>query len=249
MLNPQLLLLIAPALGGSDPVVQPPDPTLEDKPVLHKWIGSVTAGAVITDGNTQTRSANATGDAQYRREDDRTTFGALWNYQDDKSGVLQRRTSGKAQYDYFFRPKTYGLAQTSAENDKEADLDLRWTAGVGVGQQFIENTVHKFSAEAGVSWVDENFAASPDSSYAAARGAYTFDWNINKDWVFYNAAQVFPSLERAEDIYTKVDTRLKVTLTEKMFAQAQWVMDWDNTPAGNNKRIDNRYILSIGWSF
>lgn len=254
MLTLSLLLSIVPGVGTPDSTAQPLGLTLDDKPVLHKWTGSVTLGAIITDGNTKTRSANAAADAQYRREDDRTTLGAFWNYQDDSTGVLQRHTGGKAKYDYFFSKKTYGLAQASAENDKQADLDLRWTAGLGVGEQLIETADHKLSGELGVSWVDENFkepAVGPsiDNSYAAGRAAYAFDWTINKSWAFSNTGELFSSLEYGQDVNAKEDTRIKVTLTDKMFAQAQWVMDWDNTPAAGKERVDDRYILTIGWSF
>ncbi|HUR28376.1 MAG TPA: DUF481 domain-containing protein [Planctomycetota bacterium] len=249
MLNFSLCTLLVPFSGSTEPVVASSAYLLDDKPVMHRWTGTLNAGVIATDGNTETRSANAAFDAQYRREKDRTTLGAYWNYQDDKSGVLQRRTGGKAKYDYFFTEKTYGLVQASAENDFQADLDLRWTAGVGVGRQFIETAERKFSGELGVSWVDESFDSSPYNSYTAARAAYTYDWTINPKWAFYNAGEIYPSLEYGDDVNAKEDTRLKVTLTDKMFAQAQWVMDWDNTPAAGKERVDNRYILTIGWAF
>lgn len=247
MPTPHLLFVFAPLLGASEPTVAPSG--LQDPPPQNKWTGSVSVGAVITDGNTETRSASATADAQYRREKDRTTLGAFWNYQEDDVSVIQRRTGGKAKYDYFFSEKTYAFGQISAENDFQADLDLRLIFGGGLGHQFVENEKHKFSAEAGISWFDENFGNSPDNSYVAARGAYTWDWNINKSMVFYHAGEIYPSLEDKEDVYVKLDTRLKVTLTEKMFAQLQWVMDWDNTPAAGKERLDNRYLLTLGWSF
>jgi putative salt-induced outer membrane protein YdiY len=253
MLNPHFLLLLAPALGGSDPVPAPePGPTvvgLADEPVLDEWVGSVSVGAIVTTGNTETRSASATADGEYRRAKDRTTLGAFWNYQDDDTGVTQRRAGAKAQYDYFFSPKTYGLAQTRVESDYEADLDLRLIFGVGIGRQFLDGDVHKFKGEAGLSWFDENYGNSPDESYLAARFAYGWDWFINKDWTFNQTGEIYPSLEDAEDLYTKLDSRLKVALTGKMFAQAQWVMDWDNTPAAGKERMDNRYLLTLGWTF
>lgn len=249
MLNPHLLLLLAPALGASDPGATPTVLALDDKPPMHVWTGGVNGSAIITDGNTETRSANAGANAEYRREKDRTSFGAFWNYQDDSTGVTQRRTGAKAQYDYFFAEKTYGLVQTSIENDKSADLERRWIFGVGVGEQLLENTEHKVSVEAGVSWFDEHFGSSPNADYFAARAAYNWDWNMNKDWTFFHGGEIYPSLENSNDVYAKLDTRIKVSLSDKMYAQGQWVMDWDNTPAAGKESVDDRYILSIGWTF
>src|SRR5687768_954408 len=90
---------------SDSPTAVPPVSTvtgLQEEPVKYKWTGTVNIGAIITDGNTETRSASLAIDAQYRRDKDRTTLGAFWNYQDDSTGVLQRRSGAKAKYDYFF---------------------------------------------------------------------------------------------------------------------------------------------------
>jgi hypothetical protein len=34
-----------------------------------------------------------------------------------------------------------------------------------------------------------------------------------------------------------------------MFAQVQWVMDWDNTPASGAERVDSLFLLTVGWKF
>jgi putative salt-induced outer membrane protein YdiY len=222
--------------------------------VLHRWTGAVSVGAVSTNGNTDTNSVSATADGEYRREKDRTTLGAFWSYQDQKNStggtdVTDRKTGGKGKYDYFFSKKVYGLAQASADNDYQADLKLRTTIGVGAGYQWREDAKIKFGTEAGLSEFSEDFYNSPDDDYLAARLAEKLDWNINKDWSIGHTAEAFPSLENADDLYTKIDTRLKVSLTKKMFAQLQWVWDWDNTPAAGKDRSDNRYALTLGWSF
>ncbi len=38
-------------------------------------------------------------------------------------------------------------------------------------------------------------------------------------------------------------------MTDSMFAQAQHVLDYDNTPAAGTGKNDNLVIVGIGWSF
>ena len=38
-------------------------------------------------------------------------------------------------------------------------------------------------------------------------------------------------------------------MTENLFTQFQWVLEYDSTPAPGFDHTDNRYILSVGWSF
>ncbi len=236
-------------------VLSEPTPTTvaladPDGPVMNKWTGAVNAGASISSGNTDATNASAGADAEYRREKDRTTLKFQWNYAEDEDTVTQRRVYGSAQYDYFISDKTYALAQTSGEYDTKANLDLRATLGVGVGQQFRDDEKWKLSGEAGLTYFDENFVGSvDDDSYVAARLAYGVEYKAIEKWLLSQTGQVFPSLEDSDDIYAKLDTKARVSLTEKMFAQVEWIYSWDNTPATGADRVDNLYLFTLGWSF
>lgn len=237
---------VAPSSAlAQDPAAVKPEP---------KWTGSVTAGAIVTTGNSETRNANATADAEYRREKDRITLGFLTTYAEEKNTspdwtLTDRRTSAKAKYDYFLSEKTYAFAQTSADKDRQASLDLRWTAGVGAGRQFLEDEKWKLSAEAGLTYFNESFNTGVDDDYMAARAAYNVEWHASEKWVLGQTTDIFPSLEDSEDVYVKADTRAKVTLTESMFGQLQWIVDYDNTPAAGKDRVDHRVLVSVGWKF
>lgn len=232
----------------------PQNPPPAAAPAAPKWTGSITAGGIYTSGNSETRTANASADAEYKREKDRTTLGFLWIYSDEKNSspnwtLTDRKTSARAKYDYFFTPKTYGLAQASADNDHQADLDLRTTVGIGAGHQFADGETWKFSGEAGLTDFTEDFGSSPDDDYIAARAAYNAVWKPNKMWEFGQTLEAFPSLENADDFYGHLDTRAKATLTESMFGQLQWIVDYDNTPAAGKERTDHRVLISVGWKF
>jgi putative salt-induced outer membrane protein YdiY len=228
------------------------DAAPEAKPA-PKWTGSVSVGAIIQEGNTDTRNANATADAEYRREKDRWTLGFQWNYSEQKSAgewdITSRRTYGKAKYDYFLAEKSYLWGQVSGENNFTADLNLRTILGAGSGFQVKEQEDLKVSAELGVSLFDDDFDVAEDDSYTSARAAYKVDWAVSPKIGFLQDTEMYPSLEEVDDFYAKADSRAKVTLTEKMFSQLQWVLSYDNTPAAGTDRVDNLYALSVGWSF
>ncbi|MCE9595207.1 MAG: DUF481 domain-containing protein [Planctomycetes bacterium] len=244
-------------------VVDTVPPAIQDaatpaEPKEPKWTGSVSLGASIADGDSDTRSASSTADAEYRRENDRFKLGFAWNYQQDKNAtpsITQRRSLFKAQYDYFFSKRTYGLVQASAEADKAADLALRTTIGVGAGHQFLEDEAWigegtwKVSAEVGVTHIDEDFDVAKDNDYMSARAAYSAAWTPNAKWGLSQTCEIFPSLEDSDDLLIKLDTRGKMALTEKMFGQLQWLWTYDNTPATGLSRTNDIYALTIGWSF
>lgn len=139
----------------------------------------------------------------------------------------------------------------SGENDYASALDLRLTLGAGVGYQFLDDARWKVQGEAGLAYVDEDFETSgDDQEYLAARLAYKADYTAESGkWTAGQWGEVFPSLESGDDISARVDTHGRLNLTETMFAQAQWIFSWDNTPATGADRVDNLYTLSLGWSF
>jgi len=68
-------------------------------------------------------------------------------------------------------------------------------------------------------------------------------------WSFLHTLEAYPSLEETDDFYGRSDFRVNASLSESMVAGFQWVVDYDNTPAAGRERVDNRYLLSVGWKF
>ncbi|MDP6407881.1 MAG: DUF481 domain-containing protein [Planctomycetota bacterium] len=248
-----LALFSAPPSGADDVVARTIPPLAEDAEV-PAWTGGVTLGLFDASGNTVRSSANLTAEAERRREEDRTTFGAWWSWAEEEgdagaSSVSERRVGGKAQYDHFFTEETYAYGNGTAEMDHKANLDLRWTVGAGYGRQFREEEDLKVSAEVGLSWFNEDFGAAPGDEYATVRAAYSVDWVPREKWTLSQGAEVFPSIEETDDVYTKLDSRVRYDVSGSMYAQFQWVWDWDNTPAAGLERSDHRLFVTVGWTF
>lgn len=222
-----------------------------EEEVRGRWTGSLTLGANWAGGNTKNEGVNGTADAEFRRENDRTTVGASYAYQKDRAGDItnEDRYGARAQYDYFFTEKTYGLAQTSYQVDTVASLRSRVTAGVGAGRQFREDDVLKFSGEAGVSWKDEEFPHGQGGDDIVLRVAYNLDWKPNERWEFGQMTTILPVIDDVSDVYLLVDSRIKATISGSLFAQLQYVLAHDETPAAGKDMTDHRALLSVGWSF
>jgi len=249
-------LVLAPAPGLAISDVARADVTAINPPPSEKprWTGSVNLGTSVSTGNTDRRSAAAGAEAIRRTEADRITVKSAWNYADEKTGGAprnrtERRLEGSLQYDYFLGPKSYVLTTASAAADEQADLDLRFTGGAGAGYQWIEDADLSFSTEAGATYFSENFGAAQDTSTIAARVAYHLKWQAAPGIEILQDVSCFPSLEEADDLFVTKDSRARFALTDSMFAQLQWVLDYDTTPAAGLRRADNRYFLTVGWTF
>lgn len=229
------------------------------------WTGSLNFTGVHTSGNTDLRSAGLAFDASRRTDADRITIDAAWSFAQNKdrtspsassSGYVttQRRVGGGIKYDYFLTDRSYVLATTRALGDTIANLDLRYTAGAGVGYTLLDDGKDLLLFEVGLSYFNESYrtftAPNPSSvDYLAARVAYRYEHPLSDATKLVHRAEAFPSLEDKEDFYAQVTTELTTSLTESMIATLTHVFDFDNTPAVGFKRADHRVILSVGWSF
>jgi putative salt-induced outer membrane protein YdiY len=250
------LLLAAVALADEAPVFDMHPAPLQDEEAAPegpdgKWTGAFTVGANISSGNTEATNASATFDAVSETEEERWTVGLNWAFaSEDGSGVTQRQIAGRGQYDRFIDEHSYYFGNLSLTNDLAAALDLRSTLGVGYGRQFRNDATWKIKGEAGLSYVDENFVVDEDdANYVAVRLAYALDWVKSARWTFGHSGEVLPSLDDSQDIYSRTDTRAKAKLSENMFAQFQWIWDWDNSPAMGKQKSDHLYLITIGWTF
>jgi len=233
-----------------------------------KWTGSLNITGVNATGNTEIRSAGLAFDASRRTEIDRITVDAAWSYAQNKdrsaanassSGYVttQRRVGGGIKYDYYISDRSYALATTRVLGDTIANLELRYTAGAGIGYTLIDDGKDLFLFEVGLSYLNESYrdlsgfpADAPSSvDYLAARVAYRLEHPFTEDTKLVHRAEAFPSLEDKDDFYCQVTTEITTSLTESMIATLTHVLDYDNTPSFGFKRADNRVILSVGWSF
>jgi opacity protein-like surface antigen len=226
-----------------------------------QWTGSMKLNALWTDGNTDRRAVGASFDASLRLPDDRISADAAWDYSEDKDGnaasatfrdwkLNQRRAGAGLKYDHFLGKRWYFLITSRVLGDTLADLDLRFSGGAGLGYTFIEDSTTTVVTEAGLSYVNENYrSATPSDDYLAARLAYKVTHAFTATTKLVHSVEAFPSTEDIEDFYLQGKTEIVTSLTESMIASLGHVIDYDNTPAPGRDRVDNRVLLSVGWSF
>ena len=225
-----------------------------------EWTGSLKLSGLWTEGNTDRRAVGAAFDASLRREIDRISVDAAWDYGEEKNqttgiwSLSQRRAGGGLKYDYFISKKWYALVTARVLGDTLANLDLRFTGGVGLGYTWIEDKSTTFLTEAGLSYFNESYrvvvAPDPDSvDYLAARVAYKLTHAFSEKTKLLHGVEAFPSTENIRDTYLQAKTEITTSLTDSMIASVAHVLDWDNTPSRGFERTDNRIVLSVGWSF
>lgn len=229
-----------------------------------KWKSSLNLGATYASGNTSLRTANFGAEAIRKVGQHQTTLSAAWNYSEQKDDTTkqwdldQRRTTGAAKHQRFFTAaeRIYAFAAVDAEGNYSQNVDLRLTGTVGLGDQIIKSKKLKVSIELGAGYFTETSRTSgvPDTDFITGRAGWGIDWQMTEHLQLRNDLKFFFSLEDDREMYGEVDTKLRATFGKGMFAQAQWLVQWDNTPSPDANGIkahsvDHLVLLAVGWTF
>jgi hypothetical protein len=130
-----------------------------------------------------------------------------WDYSEDKDQATrdwklnQRRAGGGIKYDYFLSKRDLLLlATTRVLGDTLADLDLRFTGGVGIGYTWIENRRPTFLTEVGLRTSTRTTATdTPSSDYlSASRGLQADARSSRTTTKLVHGVEAFPSTRGRE---------------------------------------------------
>jgi putative salt-induced outer membrane protein YdiY len=244
-----MVKITAPDEGG---VVRRPlsDLTALNPPPAVRYKGNISAGASASSGNTDARSYYGNGLLEVRSETHRVTLAAQTNYAESDGTVTANSASGSGKYDYFLTEKLFAYGQTLLEQDQLQDLDLRTTVGAGLGYQFFDTTRLGLYAEAGPSYVNEDYGGAGDRSFTSGRWSLRLDWQIIPDRVkFFHFQEGYVSVEDAQDYFFRSKQGFQLPLINNFFCNIQMDYDYNNKPAPGKESVDLRYLLGLGYAF
>ena len=223
---------------------KPPEPAL-------KTNVRVNFGASFTDGNTETESIYGDGELVARTAKNRFTLGAIFKRSESNDVTTADSVIGFMKYDYFLSQKWFVYANATGEKDEFKDLDLRTSAGVGSGYQFLETEMTNLSLEAGVSYVNEDHITAEDTEYTAGRWGLRFEhFFLKKALQFFHFNTGLQSFEDSDDLVIYTQTGFRLPLYKNLNATFQFNYDYDNSPSPGRETADTAVIVSLGdqWS-
>jgi putative salt-induced outer membrane protein YdiY len=240
-------------------------------PAPITWTGNIAAGMQFKRGNVDEDSSIATALAQRETDIDRITGRGRYSgtrvkdQATDDWATTDRYIGALLQYDYFIVKDWFLYVNGQGERDRAKFLDVRWTAGVGAGWQFLNDADVKGSVEAGVNFISEKYklyqnhpvppGTTPptirsDEDFMAARVALNLDWKILENLRYLQFTQYFPSLEDKDKFLVNSQHTLQLSVTGNLFVQGGVIFDYDSQPGSNTaEKLDVKYLVQLGWSF
>jgi putative salt-induced outer membrane protein YdiY len=214
----------------------------------YRWTGLLSFAIAMQRGNTDTDEMDFRLESIWRSLGDRYTFRG-WGEYDETSGAKSADNwTLLGKYDYFVSDANYWGFNVQAEHDKFADLDLRYRLGPYYGHDFYTEPVFTFSAEAGISYVNEDFIVAEDRDYPAA------SWNLHMTSNYLNGESLLYfdqiglwNLDETSDVIINSTFGLSYPLLWDIEGAAEVVLDYDAGAVEGVDELQQTYRFRIGY--
>ncbi len=214
----------------------------------YKWTGLTSAALTLEQGNTDTEEFDYKLESVWRSLRDRYTV-KLAGEIDEANGVKNAENwNAIGKYDYFIDGDWYWGVNASAEQDKFADLDLRYYLGPYIGRQFYDEPVLTLSAEGGVVYVNEDFIVADDKEYPGA------NWTVNassnylggESRLYFDHNGIL-NLADMNDLILNTTFGLAFPLLFNIEAAAEVLIEYDSGVPADVEEVDQTYRFRIGY--
>lgn len=250
-LNIQNGQLLAPGSDGfSAAAVQIVNPEPWELGQGYRWAGFANAALVMQRGNTESDELNYKLESVWRSVRDRYTVRFSGENDETNGEQTAENWLAAAKYDYFLEGPNYWGVQVSAEQDNFTDLDLRVLVGPYIGRQLYSEPIFTFSAEVGVSFVDEDFVVAEDRDYVAG------NWQLNGtsnylggDTRLYMDQIGIWNLQETSDVIVDTTFGVAIPFLWHLEAAAEVELNYDSGAVGDVDELDQTYRLRLGYTW
>lgn len=223
------------------------------KPIqpYYRYEGAFNVGFNAARGNTDTTDMHV--DAKFVPSFGRNTIAIGGEYnQSEADGVVNKSNwTIRAEYDRDFgvRRRWYATVFNTYENDDLADLNLRVTAGAGVGYRFFTDRPTLLRISLGPAYVNEDYRDENDRTFVSLRWNLNFEQDLwTEDLTFYHSDTMTLGLSEQQYVL-RTTTGIKMKLIADFTLSAEVKYDYNAEPPPDTLKSDQYYILKIGYDF
>lgn len=213
------------------------------------WTTTADFGWTLSKGNSDTESRSFHLDSIATRGKFEHRGFAYWD--SDEAQEVTTRETVDAGYDlrYYFRDKWYALGSIGYFKDELKEIDSRYTIGAGLGYQFFNHSIASLSTDLGVTMVFEDLAGESESNPALRWGVDYFRWIRPELVEYFYGHEVLKILDSDRGEVYKLNTGIRVHLSERWHANARLDLVHESKPPLGNHRSDITYSVGFGMNF
>ena len=237
----------------------------------NQWQSSVSAGATLTRGNSETFLGTITAATAKKWDQNELGFGGDIAYGTTKQtttvvtnsattppGTTKRTTTtttaetlhGFGQYNRLFSERLYGLGRIEGLHDGVADIRYRFTFNVGAGYYFIKTKTSQLSVEAGPGYLVQQLG-DEEQSYATLRLADKFTQELSDRARIWQTAEILPQVDDFNNFIVNFEIGIEADLSSSKKLSLRTYLDdtYNNVPAAGRKKNDLKLVAAVAYKF
>jgi Protein of unknown function, DUF481 len=201
------------------------------------YTGRAALSANYTSGNATSRRLYGDAELTARAARHRYQLGGKIERraEDGADATSAWRTAGNL--DRFLDARRFAYVRGALEHDSAKDLELRSSAGFGLGAELVQAANVQVSLRGGLDYVQERRDAGEERDYPA------LGWGLRATYAPWPALELFHEHDglrnlRANGVVVHSKTGLRIPFTPALSATAQVNVDWESRPApGRGHRL------------
>lgn len=221
----------------------------EPTPYL-RYKGNLQFGLYAASGNSDQNNLNLSGLAAPSWGKNTIAIDGQLNRAKSDGDLTESNWRLNAQYEREFWKKWNAFVFNSYDHDSFQDLDLRTSAGAGLGYTFFEPAPTLLKVGLGPAYIKENYEGSDDDrEFAALRWTLAFDQELfSPDVSIYHDHRLSIGLSKSQFIAQTVQG-LRFSLIGNLSLLAEFQYDHNAEPPEDKKKDDYRYLVKLAYTF
>jgi putative salt-induced outer membrane protein len=217
------------------------------------WSGEVSAGSVVTTGNSESAAFNAKGEVVYQSRIWRNTLNGTVAKTESTDAVTGEEVRTAERYllgnktDFKFNEKDYAFLALEGEKDLVGPIRERTSETVGYGRKILNGVKHQLEAEIGAGLRQTEAQVTEEKEKeAVGRGRLAYKWNFSETSYLGETVKVESG---SSNTASESVTELRMSLIGKLFALASYTARTNSDVPAGTEKTDTITSLSLGWTF
>jgi len=240
--------------AAEKPIDVPADIKPEEPSVIPKrWSGSLSAGAQLQEGNSDTTDLHFDAKAKRKTPLRELQLKFRADYGKTEGETDTNKVFGEGKYKVFRCERFYWFGVANMEHDEMEDLDLRAQVFAGPGYYFVKKERTTVLGEVGAGIIGEWTDDEDGSDETIEPGGW-----INLEWTqrvceameFFQGLTVYPSFGDAGEYRLRSESTLKAPFGKRWSLKLSAIDEYDSNPESEDAdRNDLQLITSLGYEF
>ena len=227
------------------------EPIEVEKSLWKRLDGSISAGLDVEKTNNLFKW-NLAADASLRTRTYLTRVNLSWDLTTQDELEDSDRASIGVSHQKYLSNRWFRAFLVNASRNNETGIDLRVSAGGGIGRYLKQSNRSVFGLTGGVVVTNEQTISSADDT-TSLEGLLRADWRVfqykSPEINFTSALTVLPTLDSGGRVRGTLDVNLRRELVADLFFNVNLYTTYDNQPPEGASSGDYGLITSLGYTY